>query len=150
MKLYQQPITQVLSLGCLLDVEGEPKYKSSVTITFDCAIPTKKNKLRPSGSKRLHYDRTLKDQLRSLETLARVQWGARQPILHPDLHFHIEAAMIQDRDGMVTTLLDALVKARVIPDDRIGICNGINVVYPAKKIATGSRAKVQIDWKEVG
>lgn len=120
-------------------------------------IPTKKNALRPRGRdsygqrlKGYRYDTELKAALNAIATYCRIAWGSRQPILDPDIWVTFQTTLAaQDRDGMLTTVLDCLVEARVLHDDRIAKCNGRIIVEPAvlvedqKQIVT----TVQLVWK---
>lgn len=78
------------------------------------------------------YDEQTAGELLALETYARIRWGPRPPLTHPDISvtfYCVNAA--QDRDGMLTTVLDVLVKARVLTDDNMRHCNGAIVLRPA-------------------
>jgi hypothetical protein len=104
-----------------------------VVLEFRSAVPTKKNKLRPSGrGQRLHYDKELRAQLDDLALQAKVQWGSRPPAVHPEIHMIVVTPdASQDRDGVWTTIQDVLVKARVLPDDSIREFNGKIAIEPA-------------------
>lgn len=100
---------------------------ASFTLTFRTAIPSKKNALVPRrgrGTGKV-YRPEVKAAMQQLEAQAALQWGRRRPLEHPDVEYwlscHNEA---QDRDGMETTLLDALKKAGVITDDSVRFFNG--------------------------
>jgi len=100
-------------------------------------VPAKKNKLRPRsrGSKgRAHmYDEKTAGAIEALATQARIQWGPRRAIAHPELYFRFEVAnSAADKDGMLTTVLDCLKTAGVLHDDSIRWCNGVHVNYPAE------------------
>ena len=122
----------------------------AVELEFDSWIPSKKNRLTPrtGGGSGLMYAEGVKKALQDLEMQARVQWGLRPRLRHPEIHFRIEAQENQDRDGIVTTLLDVLKRAGVIEDDSIARCNGLYVIFPAGPAEPGrTKAKVRILWK---
>jgi len=108
----------------------------TLTLIFEgLAIPSKKNTLAPAsprpGRKGLTYSAATKKAMVDLELAARVQWAQREPVIHPAIDWRITAPDPQDRDGMVTTLLDVFKKARIIVDDSIKFNNGHWQTYPA-------------------
>jgi Holliday junction resolvase RusA-like endonuclease len=106
-----------------------------VRLEFPGPIPSKKNKLRPRmGGRGQMYDPATKGAIAALATLAAIQWGSRLPVQHPSIGFELEYVdALQDRDGIWTTLLDALKKGGVIVDDSIKFFNGTVIKYPAVK-----------------
>jgi hypothetical protein len=105
-----------------------------VRLEFPGPIPTKKNKLRPRIGGGQVYDKATKGAIDALATLAAIQWGSRERIIHPSIEFELEYVdALQDRDGIYTTLLDALKKGGVIVDDSIKFFNGTVIKYPAVK-----------------
>ncbi len=103
-------------------------------LEFPAPIPSKKNKLRPRAGGGQVYDKETKAAIDALGMHARIQWGARIPVSHPSIGFELEYVdHLQDRDGIYTTLLDALKKGGVIVDDSIKHFNGLVVKYPAVK-----------------
>ena len=105
-----------------------------VTLWLPGPIPTKKNKLRPrmGGGRGQMYDPETKGKIAALATVAAIQWGARAPLVHPDVTLGLEYVDgTQDRDGIWTTILDALKQASVIADDSIRCFNGTVIQTPA-------------------
>lgn len=109
---------------------------NQIRLVLRGSVPSKKNALRrrSSSSKGVgyHYDETVKAQMDALVTQARIQWGARRETANPRILITFFVAnRRQDRDGMFTTILDALVKARVLHDDNQQWCNGPVTIYPS-------------------
>lgn len=100
-------------------------------------VPSKKNGLRPTqGAERARRKSGLvyKDGIgQAITDLSKqMQWNHPQ-LLHPDVIFLLNPAIEdQDKDGMVTTLIDLLKKARVIRDDSIRWFNGTQLTPPAR------------------
>jgi hypothetical protein len=110
-------------------------------------LPSKKNTRSASG----HYPKNVSETLRDLELQARVGWrdsrGPLPPVVDPDITFQLFIKNpSKDRDGIITTLLDVLVKARVLPDDSIRKYNGREVIEPVILVDSirDERAAVQI------
>lgn len=101
-------------------------------------VPSKKNNLAPRGPKgRLGVSRHIQSQLDALVMQAMMQWGRKAPLEHPSMDFRIHCLSgQQDRDNIVTSLLDCLKKAGVILDDSTARCNGRLVIHPSI-LATG-------------
>jgi Holliday junction resolvase RusA-like endonuclease len=121
-----------------------------VTLRLIGDLPCKKNRIRagPGGG---HYPKAVKATLVNLELQARVQWGARPPWLHPDFEIRMFVFNTKkDRDGIFTTVLDVLKKARVIEDDSIDLCNGLRTEHPATPVRTIREERIEITvrpWK---
>jgi hypothetical protein len=135
----------------ILDEDGVMCSAVSVELDFESWIPSKKNQLmrrRGAGSGMMYTD-DVKKALQDLQLQAKVQWGLRPRIRHPQLEFRIDAQSSQDRDGIVTTLLDVLKRAGVIEDDSIARCNGLMMIFPAGTADPGrTKAKVTVLWKK--
>lgn len=109
-----------------------PSQVEAITIEFTTPVPSKKNSLKPTGRRGMSYIASVKKQMLDLQLFATSQWAGRPPVEHPVLHFRLAARLNkQDRDGMVTTLMDVLKKSGVIVDDSIQHCNGLMLIYPA-------------------
>jgi hypothetical protein len=109
-------------------------------------IPSKKNYLQvgPRGGR---YRGEVSACIANLTMQARAAWGARPPVESPDievrLFIHNPA---KDRDGIWTTLLDVLKKARVIHDDSIRRNNGKETQWPVVIVnKRDERAEITID-----
>lgn len=119
--------------------------------------PSKKNKLRPRASRargsygRAHmYDAVTKSAIESVTTQLRIQWGTLDPLVSPNLTVQLRMWNgQQDRDGILTTLLDCMKTAGVIVDDSAAAFNGTLTVLPAEFVPV-DRAGVtlSLDWKE--
>lgn len=127
---------------------------TAVEIEFDSWIPSKKDKLRPrstaKGGRGLQYKMGVSKAIGDLELQARMQWGDRAAVRHPELSFWLTLPEAQDRDNAVTTLLDALVKARVLAGDAVRDLNGLLTIHPATTVEPGAltQAVVRIDFEE--
>ena len=111
-----------------------------MTLVLRGSVPTKKNQLRPrAGRGRAHrYDASTAADLERLITYARIQWGPRDPLESPRMEFRFFVLNArQDRDGILTTILDCLKTARVLIDDSIYRCNGELLLHPAQLVAAG-------------
>ncbi len=107
----------------------------TITILLRGDLPAKKNRIKAVRGRVGHYDSKTAATIQNLILQARTQWGARESVpQRTDLKIILWLAnWRKDRDGIITTLLDVLVQARVIADDS---CNGLNgwmVVAPALK-----------------
>lgn len=106
-------------------------------------IPSKKNGLMPtfkrSGRKGLMYKPEFKGAIEALEGSTNIQWGKRPAVLHPEIEWLITAPSPQDRDGMITTLLDVFVKCGILVDDSIRHNNGKWTTWPASIGPAGAR-----------
>lgn len=108
-------------------------------------VPSKKNKLRPSGAgRKLHNDPVVASEILALEWLARIAWGAAPPIEYTSAI----RAMFYVRDGCAdldskwTTVQDVLVKAHVLRND--SIARVARVSYEAR-IDADERVEIEID-----
>jgi len=110
-------------------------------------FPTKKNRLRPriGGRRGQMYDPAVKEFIDRLAMEARGEWGSRRELVHPkvEIQFFISNPA-KDRDGLWTTVLDALKRARVIFDDSIRWYNGPELKHPAVIVATARLELVKI------
>ena len=93
--------------------------------------PGKKNLWKRGKGGRTYIDSETAALIEALTTQARAQWK-HEPVTHPNVMvcFHV-ASRRQDRDNMLTTILDCLKKAGVIEDDNIARFNGTLTVHPA-------------------
>lgn len=95
------------------------------------SVPSKKNNRSHTGA-RAHYDKETAAAIETLIDQARLQWRRRPALDSPEMHFTVFCVNArQDIDGILTTLLDVLVKAGVLFDDSIRWCNGLKVILPA-------------------
>lgn len=101
-------------------------------------IPSKKNRLASAGPGRRFF---LPSEIRRASDSLALQIISQLPREKPYRHLPREAEIEiqlrvstarQDRDGMVTTILDALVDAGVIRDDSVSRWNGRLTVAPAE------------------
>mgnify|MGYP003931958583 CR=1 FL=1 len=59
---------------------------------------------------------------------------AGMELVSPDIDVHLECPTSRpDRDNILTTILDVLVRMRVLKDDSIAHCNGRIVLHPVVK-----------------
>lgn len=145
------PLTEVrIPGGSLIAFAADLPAVQSVTISFDSWIPSKKNHLRPrkGPGKGKMYDPEVKQAMTDLRWQAKAQWAHRLPVRHPILHFWIAAPDKQDRDGIVTTLLDVLKAEEILVDDSIRWNNGLCVIYPAAPSDQKASAVCRIDVVE--
>lgn len=98
----------------------------TITITLVGPFYSKKNAIRSGGAGRKGYYKThVKLCMQSLELQARCDWGYRKPLIHPRIVVQfVTPVLAKDCDGLWTTVLDTLQKARVIIDDSINYFNG--------------------------
>lgn len=103
-----------------------------VKLTLWGDLPCKKNQIR-AGRGGGHYPPKVKETLQNLTLQARVQWGCRAPIRHPNIEVRIFVKNPRkDSDGIWTTCVDCLKKAHVIVDDSIAEFNGREVRHPSE------------------
>ena len=70
--------------------------------------------------------------IQALEFQLNVQWGGKQPLIHPDITIYLHLKNpLQDKDGAQKTILDLLQKVGVIKNDNIKFCNGWLHIAPA-------------------
>lgn len=111
---------------------------SRVRLEVPMKVPSKKNTMRPPGGKsstKLVYPRAIKEQMNAIVTALQLQWTGKA-ILNPIIIWDLDCDGPQDRDGVITTLLDAMKKAGVIVDDSVRLCNGPWIVFPCPKRGT--------------
>lgn len=101
-------------------------------------IPAKKNKWRRKGAG-VGVDQETQARLDWIVLQLREQWRHHQPLSSgATLTFVFETRnSLADRDNMYTTLLDCMIAARVIEDDRIGAMNGWHYLAPALTCENG-------------
>lgn len=90
-----------------------------VKLQIEADIPSKKNKLRP-GKTGYHYDKETKAQIEAIVTQLSIQWGPR-PACSPS-RVEVRIAVFntaKDRDGIWTTLIDAMKRSGIIHDDAV-------------------------------
>lgn len=119
------------------------------------SCPSKKDGLRPrargSKGKGYHYDGSVTEQIKALETQARIQWGPR-PAVDSDVRMEFRffvTARRKDRDALYTTTLDLLVKARVLHNDNPVWCNGYHGQHPVVVVDHPRDERVEILIEEV-
>jgi Holliday junction resolvase RusA-like endonuclease len=101
-------------------------------LTLRGHCPSKKNLWRRGRGQKAYLDRSAQAEIDSLVLQARSAWK-RAPLSHPSVDVHIYTrSRRQDRDNIVTTLLDVLVKAGVLAGDNIAKFNGPVTVHPAQ------------------
>jgi len=105
---------------------------SRYVLTLHGHCPSKKNLWRRGRGQKAYIDRSSQAEIDSLVLQARSAWR-RAPLSHPSIDVYIYTrSRRQDRDNIVTTILDVLVKAEVLTGDNIARCNGTLTVHPAK------------------
>jgi hypothetical protein len=124
------------------------------TIVIYGDLPAKKNRLRPRSRRsrgRAHmYDERTAAELSSMELQARVAWGSLPAVSSPAISVRLFLFNFRkDPDGIWTTTLDVLKKARVIIDDRASELGGKETKYPVQRVATirEERIEVTLKWK---
>lgn len=86
-----------------------------------------------AGSGKMVIPAEMKAQIETLTTQALFQWKHPGPVEHPEMTFKfVVAAQRQDRDGMVTTILDCLQAAGVLLNDNIKSNNGRMILEPCE------------------
>jgi hypothetical protein len=122
-----------------------------VNLTIPMAVPAKKNFMRSPGAgatTRLVYQRGIKAQMEAIVQVLQLQWSG-EPVRHPICIWRIDAPNQQDRDGIITTLLDAMKRARILVDDNIANCNGLWMTIPARNPTDPKNPNHQVTliWK---
>lgn len=124
------------------------------TVVIYGNLPAKKNRLRPRGRRfggRAHrYDKKTTAELLSMELQARAAWGSLPPIAGPNIEIRLFLFnKRKDPDGIWTTVLDVLKKARVIVDDRASVLSGSEHKYPVAPVwnLRDERIEVTFEWK---
>jgi len=114
-------------------------------------IPSKKNKYSTRiGRKGIFKDCKLRAELDSL--LIQIPAYLRGLNLeHPDIEVSVYVSNLkQDRDNMLTTILDILVESGVLADDSVAHCNGRITLLPAvKSEAPGALIRIWVKDKQV-
>lgn len=119
-------------------------------MTLSGPFPTKKNQLMPRRGRNgrsagFMYDPEVGAFIKRLAMEARGAWGHRRELLHPNVQVKLFVAhKKKDRDGLWTTILDALKKGRVIWDDSIEFYNGTEIKHPATLISDPRQERVVI------
>lgn len=81
----------------------------------------------------MFLDGETKAEISRLTRQALFQWKYPGPVEHPEMTFKfVVAAQRQDRDGMVTTILDCLQAAGVLLNDNIKSNNGRMILEPCE------------------
>jgi hypothetical protein len=111
-------------------------------------LPAKKNRIKAVRGRGGHYDKETAATIENLILQARAAWGSHAPVRDPALRIKMWIANNRkDRDGILTTLLDVLVQARVLHDDAVLLCNGIITLLPATLCKKqDERAEIDITW----
>jgi Holliday junction resolvase RusA-like endonuclease len=116
-------------------------------LTVPLLTPSKKNLMRPSGAggkTLLVYKKNCKAQIAAVVSILELQWSLSHPVEHPTIIWSLHMADAQDRDGVITTLLDALVKAKVLRDDAVRVNNGPWLVEKARELRQGQTPEHRI------
>ena len=113
-------------------------------------LPAKKNRVRPKRGSRGYYDGTTGEVIKDLANQAAVAWRGKEgrfpPVEHPDLVFRLYLVNPKnDRDGIITTALDALVKGGVLVDDSVEWLNGAQFIFPAEYVERIRDERIEID-----
>lgn len=103
----------------------------TIEFTLHGITSAKKNRYTPAKGK-MFKGRELQAELDSLEM--QVPGPCRDLCLeHPDIDFYIKTrSSRRDRDGIVTGILDVMVKCRVIVEDNVKHFNGRMTIHPAE------------------
>jgi Holliday junction resolvase RusA-like endonuclease len=109
---------------------GQVLTNSYEIILYGTAV-SKKNSYRPHAGG-MHKDKQLQAELDNLEM--QVPGPCRDLRLeHPEIDFYIKTRSARrDRDNIVTTLLDVLVRCGVLVDDNVSHSNGRMTIHPAE------------------
>ena len=121
--------------------EGSAVGQTPIQLVITGPFPSKKNQLMPrrGRGRGLMYDPKVKTAIERMELEVRAQWGSRDPVRNPAMFFQFfVASVLKDRDGLLTTVLDVLVKARVLENDNIGLFNGWVGLAPARIVPEGN------------
>lgn len=122
-----------------------PAVPQGTILTLLGPVPSKKN-LWKHGRGHSYIPEEVTEQINSLTLQAKSQWR-RKPVEHPNItiQFYVTSRR-QDRDNMVTTILDCLTKGGVLVNDNIARCNGMLSVVPAVVVKQYERTVVGISW----
>ena len=102
-----------------------------MTLVLRGHCPSKKNLWRRGRGGHTYIDSETQTLIDALTIQAEEQWK-REPVKHPGMRVQFfVASRRQDRDNMLTTILDCLKKAGVIEDDNIARFNGVLTLLPA-------------------
>ena len=103
----------------------------TAVLTIKGFIPSKKNQYK-AGRGRIYIPEDVKVRLLDIESQLRRQWHPRARVRHPNVLYRLVTHTDrQDKDNMVTTVLDCMKKAGVIVDDSIKEHNGWATTAPA-------------------
>jgi len=88
-------------------------------ITITGPIPSKKNRLRPRKDRKGYFNPD-KGRLQDIVYQILMQKGNTEPLNQPSIMVHFKCSNGRgDLDGKWTTLMDCLVKARVLVNDNL-------------------------------
>ena len=109
----------------------ESPVSTSLVLWGKC--PAKKNLWSRGKGGHTFLNAEVKAQIDALTHQARLQWGVRGPVEHPELTltFYVHHAR-RDRDGMFTTVLDCLQEAGVLVNDNLAHNNGRTILEPCR------------------
>ena len=130
-------------------------------VTLRADFPAKKNRIVARRGSRGHYAGDVGKTITNIVGQLRAAWRtpARGPLPRvesPDFEIRLWVFNpAKDRDGIWTTVLDAMVKAGVLVDDSTRWCNGREVQQPAIIVQDirDERIEIAISWEphqEVG
>lgn len=94
--------------------------------------PSNKNLWKRGKGGRTYIESETQALIDTLTEQAKIAWIGREQIVQPNVMvcFHV-SSRCQDRDNMLTTILDCLREAGVIQNDNIAQFNGTITVPPA-------------------
>lgn len=126
---------------------AETTLLTAYEITLRGAIPAKKNErklVRIKGRMAMAHNREVRDQIHSLTLQARVQWGHKPPLEHPEIWVYLTLPRFgADQDNAYTTILDVLQDAGVLKNDNVRRCNGWKHLAPVVKGPAGARILIR-------
>lgn len=118
-------------------------------------LPAKKNRIRAAAGRRGSYAGDTGAIIKDLSNQAAVAWrgpgGRLPPVEHPDMLIRLFVFNpAKDRDGIVTTALDALVKGGVLKDDSVKFNNGGVFQLPATLVKTVRDERIEFELLPTG
>ena len=124
------------------------------TIDIRYPIPSKKNRLRPRAAgargRKYFYDSETRAAVDAVALIARHAWRGQPAIEHPEMEVWIWCTNPrQDRDGILTTVLDGQVAGGVLFNDSIRWFNGRVTVHPAEIVPNARWARVVVMLSKV-